>query len=461
MAWYPVSKVPPPLLLIHLLDSRFEGFLRVPDPRGDLTVHFRQGLPVRAECPDPALAGTGVGEHLLELFSGTFEQVQIEPMTVPSGEGVNPLPWIRRGLRERYDLLRLEAETRELARCRIGVSPRLDSFVEHFAFTKPELDLIRGLQTTPSTVTQLRSSSPLSFKEILALLYSLASCRLLQAVPQEGENAARNCQDPANGAGIGDTAAAAPPAPPESEALSELRRLQAALHDENPFVRLGLPLTANYDEVDARFKELARLLHPDSLSRRGLGDHVDEAQAAFARLTEAYDQLKDASTREKYRKPAQTREEEAEVRRVLEAEVCYQKGIIHFRRREYTLAEQMFLEARGKNEDGSHLALWAWVRYLNPENDRRAVRDEVKAALQKAIQLTPREADFYFYLGKVCLDMDQIASARQYFVKAVEINAEHIEAARELRLIERRAKNAASPLARTTGSFLNLFKKKE
>lgn len=457
MAWYPVTQVPPPLLLIHLLDSRFEGFLRVPDSRGDLTVHFRAGLPVRAECPNPTLAGASVGEHLLELFAASVERIQIEPVTVPAGEGVNPLPWIRRGLRERYDLLRLETETKELTHCRIGVSPKLDSFLDHFEFTPPELELIRSIKAQPETITQLRASSPLSFKEILALLYSLASCRLLQAAPAEGGAGKRQETGPR---AVAD-APPAPPPPPESEALAELRRLQAALGDENPFVRLGLPLTANYDEIDARFKELARLLHPDSLNRRGLGDHVEEAQAAFARLTEAYDQLKDATTREKYRKPAQTREEEAEVRRVLEAEVCYQKGIIHFRRKEYTLAEQMFFEARQKNEDGSHLAMWAWLRYLNPVNDRLAVREEVKAALQKAIQLTPREADFYFYLGKVCLDMDQLASARQYFVKAVEINSEHIEAARELRLLERRAKNAASPLARTTGSFLNLFKKKE
>ncbi len=464
MAWYPVSQVPPPLLLIHLLDSHFEGFLRVPDPQGDLTVHFRQGLPVRAESPNPKLASASVGEHLLGLFNPTVEQVQIEPVTVPAGDGVNPLPWIRRGLRERYDLVRLEAETRELSRCRLGVSPRLSALVGHFELTPPELELVRVLQATPSTVTQLRATSPLSFKDILSLLYSLASCRLLQAIPAE-DQVPCDGGAPASEAGPATPTVAAAPAtpgaPPEPEAVLELRQLWASLDDENPFVRLGLALTATTEEIEARFKELARRLHPDTLSRRGLTAFVAEAQTAFARLTEAYDQLKDPATREKYRKPAQTREDEAEVRRVLEAEVCYQKGIIHFRRKEYTLAEQMFFEARQKNEDGSHLAMWAWLRYLNPDNDRVAVRDEVKAALQKAIQLTPREADFYFYLGKVCMDMEQIATARQYFIRAVEINAEHIEAARELRLLERRAKNAANPLTRTTGSFLNLFKKKE
>jgi len=455
MAWYPVSQVPPPLLLIHLLDSRFEGFLRVPDARGELTLYFRQGLPVRSECQNPEFASGTIGEHLLQLFSGTVEQIQIEPMSIPNGEGQNPLPWIRRGLRERYDLVRLENETRELARCRITVSARLDSYVDHFEFTPPELEIIRQIKAAPCTITQLRSTSPLSFKEILSLLYSLASCRLLQSVPAEGEPAG-TC------APVPEPPAAAPTRPEaELETIRELHELTAALADENPFVRLGLLLTATPEEIDARFKELAKKFHPDTLARRGLSDCAAEAQDAFAKLTEAYNQLKDDDVREKFRRPAESKEDLAEVRRVLEGEVLYQKGIIHLRRKEYGLAEQMFFEARQRNEDGSHLAMWAWLRYLNPENDRLAVRDEVKAALQKAIQLTPREADFYFYLGKVCMDMDQLASARQYFNKAVEINAEHIEAARELRMLERRAKHAANPIAHATGSFLNLFKKKD
>jgi len=457
MAWYPVSQVPPPLLLIHLLDSRFEGFLRVPDARGELALYFRQGLPVRSESQNPELASGSVGEHLLQLFSGSVEQIQIEPMTVSAGEGLNPLPWIRRGLRERYDLVRLENETKELSRCRITVSARMDSYLDHFDLTPPELEIIRLIKASPQTITQLRSSSPLSFKDILSLLYSLASCRLLQSVPVEGDSPA--CDGPAAPA---ETQAATPSKPAaDSEAVTELRQLLSVLSDENPFIRLGLPLTATVEEIEARFKELAKKFHPDTLARKGLSDHSAEVQDAFSKLTEAYNQLKDFTTREKFRKPTESKEDQAEVRRVLEGEVLYQKGIIHFRRKEYGLAEQMFFEAQQRNKDGSHLAMWAWLRYLNPANDRMAVRDEVKLALQKAIQLTPREADFYFYLGKVCADMDQLASARQYFNKAVEINSEHIEAARELRMLERRAKHSANPIAHATGSFLNLFKKKD
>ncbi|MBU1242352.1 DnaJ domain-containing protein [Myxococcota bacterium] len=456
MAWYPVSQVPPPLLLIHLLDSRFEGFLRVPDAQGELTVYFRQGLPVRSECKNPALAAGALGEHLLELFSSGVEQFQIEPMSIPVGEGLNPLPWIRRGLRERYDLARLENETRELSRCRIAVSPRLDAAVDHFELTPPELEILRQLKAAPSTITQLRGTSQLSFKDILSLLYSLASCRLLQSVPLEAAEAT-----PVGAQPEPQPTASSVPSSPEPEIIAELHQLTASLQDENPFVRLGLPLTATMEDIDARFRELARKFHPDTLARKDLSEFLAEAQDVFAKLTEAYNLLKEDTSREKYRKPAESKEDLAEVRRVLEAEVLYQKGIIHFRRKEYGLAEQMFLEARHKNEDGSHLAMWAWLRYLNPDNDRKAVREEVKIALQKAIQLTPREADFYFYLGKVCLDMEQIASARQYFNKAVEINSEHIEAARELRMLERRAKHAANPIAHATGSFLNLFKKKD
>jgi len=224
MAWYPVSQVPPPLLLIHLLDSRFEGFLRVPDARGDLTVHFRQGLPVRSECQNPALAAGTVGDHLLELFSSGIEQFQIETMSIPPGDGLNPLPWIRRGLRERYDLARLEHETRELARSRITTSPRLDAAVDHFDLTPPELEILRQLKAAPCTITQLRGASALSFKDILSLLYTLASCRLLQSVPAEAEV-------PAPGpAPTPEAPPAAAPAPDaaEPEIVTELHRLTAS-----------------------------------------------------------------------------------------------------------------------------------------------------------------------------------------------------------------------------------------
>lgn len=449
MPWTSISQAQPPLLLIHLLDTHFEGFVRIPDPQGDVTIHFRQGLPVRAECQNPATAGWSTGQLLLALFAPAVEKIEIEKMSITGGSPVNPLPWIRKGLIEKYDLARLEHETRELAKCRFTASPKLDSCLTHFEFSDQEMELVRNL-SEPHTIAELRAASSLSFKEILVVLYCLAACRMLQPV-REGSQTGTI---PASPAPAKETAENA-----QNPEEKELQNLLQQLSASNPFERLGLPFTATMEEIDARFKELAKKLHPDTIARKGLSSMLQAAQEAFSRLTEAYDLLKNEQTREKYRK-SESKEDDSEVRRVLEAEMLYQKGIIHYRRREYDLAEQAFLEARQKHEDGSHLAMWAWLRYINPGNDKKAVREEVKAALQKAVQLTPREADFYFYLGKVCADMDQIASARQYFIRAVELNNDHIEAARELRLLERRQKNASNPIAQATGTFLNMFKKK-
>ncbi len=451
MPWTPISQAQPPLLLIHLLDTHFEGFVRVPDAQGDVIIHFRNGVPVKAESQNPAMSGYSTEQLLLSLFSPSVEKVEIEKIAVSGGTPVNPLPWIRRGLREKYDLVRLENETRELSKSRFMASPKLASCAGHFEFTEQEMEIV-GQLSEPRTIPELRAGSTLPFKEILVVLYCLAACRLLQPV-REGA-ATGSFAPPAP------SADSAPAGAENPEAVREMQELLQQLAAENPFERLGLPVTAQTAEIEARFKELVKKLHPDTLARKGISHMAQSAQEAFARLTEGYNLLKDEATREKYRKPEKQQEDMAEVRRVLEAEMLYQKGIIHYRRKEYDLAEQAFLEARQKHEDGSHLAMWAWIRYINPGNDKKAVRDEVKAALQKAIQLTPREADFYYYLGKVCADMDQIATARQYFVRAVEINNEHIEAARELRLLERRQKNASNPIAHATGTFLNLFKKK-
>lgn len=452
MAWIPISQAQPPLLLIHLLDTHFEGFLRIPDPQGDVTIYFRQGLPVIAESHNPAHMGMSTGQLLLALFSPTVEKIEMETITVSGGTPLNPLPWIRQGLREKYDLVRLENETHELARCRFMTSPKLASSITHFEFTEQEMEIVQKLSES-RTLNELRTMSTLPLKEILVVLYCLAACRMLQLTQQTAQTgsfeAASKATTPSNN--IEDT---------HNPDAQELQNLLQQLANNNPFERMGLPITASITDIESKFKELAKKLHPDTLTRKNIAHMAKDAQDAFARLTEAYEMLKDEQTREQYRKPNASKEDVAEVRRVLEAEMLYQKGMIHYRRREYDLAEQAFLEAREKHEDGSHLAMWAWIRYINPANDKKVVRDEVKAALQKAVQLTPREADFYFYLGKVCADMDQIATARQYFTRAVELNNNHIEAARELRLLERRQKNISNPISHVTGAFLNLFKKK-
>ncbi len=453
MTWYPVSQVPPPLLLIHLLDSRFEGFLRLPDPAGDLIIQFHQGLAVRHESPSPSFQGGDTGKALLRLFCPEITRVEMDKANIEPGNGINPLPLIREGLQECYSLERLENETRELAAACIRICPRLDSLMSHFRFTEPDTQLIDYLRKTPACITELRQKTQIPLKDILSLLYTLASCRLLEAEKKPEETCPQN----------------PPPAtsrvpegldPQAAGELAELQNLSKTLELSNPFARLGLPVEATPAEITARFKDLVRRFHPDTLAKKGLSGYAAEADAAFRKLTEAYNLLSDEKTREEARKPQITQAEQAEVRRVLEAEMLYQKGIIAFRRKEYDLSESLFLEAIQKNEDGSHLAMWAWVRYINPHNDRLAVREEVKQALLKAITLTPREADFYFYLGKVCLDMEQIASARQYFTRAVEIDREHLEASRELRLLEKRSRHA-NPLATVTGSFKNIFNKKK
>ena len=452
MAWISITQAQPPLLLIHLLDTHFEGFLRIPDPQGDVTIHFRQGLPVIAESHNPEHMGMSTGQLLLTLFSPTVEKIEMETITVSGGTPLNPLPWIRKGLREKYDLLRLEKETHELTRCRFMASPKLASSITHFEFTEQEMEIVQKLSES-RTLNELRTISTLPLKEILVVLYSLAACRMLQLTQKNTQTGSFETTPTVTTSSynIEDT---------HNPDARELQDLLQQLVNNNPFERMGLPITASITDIESKFKELAKKLHPDTLARKNLLHMAKEAQDAFSRLTEAYNLLKDEQTREQYRKTSTSNEDTSEVRRVLEAEMLYQKGMIHYRRREYDLAEKSFLEARQKHEDGSHLAMWAWIRYINPANDKKAVRDEVKAALQQAIQLTPREADFYFYLGKVCADMDQIATARQYFTRAVELNNNHIEAARELRLLERHKKNTSNPISHVTGTFLNLFKKK-
>ena len=112
--------------------------------------------------------------------------------------------------------------------------------------------------------------------------------------------------------------------------------------------------------------------------------------------------------------------------------------LIHFRRKEYTEAEEhMKTAVKNAPDDGTYLGFWAWITYINPANNKDAIRDSIKRALTEAVELNKREATLHYYLGKVLLDAGQKGSAIQHLKRAVEINPNYIEASRELRMIER------------------------
>ena len=108
------------------------------------------------------------------------------------------------------------------------------------------------------------------------------------------------------------------------------------------------------------------------------------------------------------------------------------------------------------DEEGEFHAYYGWTYFLAHSGDEGAKAISLEH-LERAVQLAPRSVTGYYFLGlqrKACGDADQ---AERMFRTAVEIQPNHVEAQRELRLAGmRRGKKGQGE----GGGFFGLGRKK-
>jgi len=80
----------------------------------------------------------------------------------------------------------------------------------------------------------------------------------------------------------------------------EIQALHAGLRGKDHFEILGIPRAATADEVKEAYFRLARPYHPDAPLDPSLEDLRDKRSAVFIRLGEAYETLRNPTTRARY-----------------------------------------------------------------------------------------------------------------------------------------------------------------
>ena len=256
----------------------------------------------------------------------------------------------------------------------------------------------------------------------------------------------------------------APPAPVKKEAtaiqgrqLLEARRqlivnAHEAMAAKNHFEFLGVPRTATEAEVKEAYFRLARPLHPDSNRDPGLDDLQGKRDAAFHRLSQAYETLRDPQKRGRYEAdldaraprrrpeptpppaPASSPPVRTEADRVTEAALAMEsvrQAEKAFKEEKYWDAIQLLEPAIPRLERNSKVKVKAQVllarAYMkNPNWGRRA-----EELLQRVIQESP-DADAYVTLGNLYRASQLKSRAQAMYRKAVQVQPGHQEALAEL-----------------------------
>jgi hypothetical protein len=238
-------------------------------------------------------------------------------------------------------------------------------------------------------------------------------------------------------------AAAARPAPPTvsgpppgADEIPALKQLAMALKQQNHFQRLGLAEQADGSAVKVAYFRLAKLYHPDTLPQ-GAPPELEKLKAeVFAYIGDAYRTLSDDKSRAAYLEELKSGGAGAEVdiNAILMAEELFQKSCILVKARKFPEAVKMLNEAIQLNAEEAEFYAWRGYARFFTAADKKAAQPEAFREIQNAIKRNERCAPAHYFLGVIAKLTGDTAGALKHFKRTVELQPDHIDAQREIRM---------------------------
>jgi curved DNA-binding protein CbpA len=234
---------------------------------------------------------------------------------------------------------------------------------------------------------------------------------------------------------------------------------------QSHYAFLAIPPDANDGAIQAAYKTRVRELHPDRLG--ALASDLELAQkndALFKRLQEARDVLIDPKTRATYDRQLNkdggvVTGERKKVRRPEEAALLFAKADVYFKKKDLRQAETHYRTAVDFDpEEGRYATSLAWCIFLNDAHDKDTRVVDAKKRLE-AILAKFKSAEAAYKLGLLARTVGDEKSAQARFAEALKLDPKHVEAAKEVRVIDMRKQRAADD-AKADRSLLDKWLKR-
>jgi hypothetical protein len=259
--------------------------------------------------------------------------------------------------------------------------------------------------------------------------------------------------------------------------LSEMRerilKRSEEITRQDYFAMLGVPRDADTDAIQKAYFLLAKVWHPDRLPREIEGVR-EQCGKVFAHMSEAHQTLTDSERRKRYetlmKEGGATPDDQAQIGKVLDAATNFQKAEICLKRNDLVQAEQLVrLAFEGDPMQADYLALLAWLEAIKPENHRAPATERRIAMLDRAIKMSDKCSNAYYYRGLLYKRLGNEKQAYKDFKDAADLNPRNIDAIREVRIYAMRkgsqpppgpgGRPAKKPSEPPGGIFGKLFKK--
>jgi curved DNA-binding protein CbpA len=250
--------------------------------------------------------------------------------------------------------------------------------------------------------------------------------------------------------------------PEHAARRADIERRAASIDSEDLFQILGLTRETPADQIRNAYFALAKTWHPDRVPPE-LAEVKPLVARVFARISDAFQTLNDATKRKEYLERLQAgggaHDDDEKIARVVDAAMEFQKAEILLKKNDLAGAEQLATACvRADPEQPEYLALLVWIqaqRRGDPPGMREGMTsphfDDLIKLLDGVLAKEPSYERAIYYRGVLLKRAGRHDKAMRDFKQAVELNPKNIDAVREVRLHDMRKRGAAAAKPESSG----------
>jgi tetratricopeptide (TPR) repeat protein len=228
----------------------------------------------------------------------------------------------------------------------------------------------------------------------------------------------------------------APRATPEQE-LKELKVAAEKARVQNLFEVLGVTEKSEPGAIKIAYFKLAKLYHPDTIQPNSPPELAKLKDELFARIGEAYRTLSDEKAKATYLDDLASGGEKVDVEALLKAEETFNRGTILVKARKFAEAVKTLDEAIAANPEEGEFYAWRGFARFFTHADKRAGFEESKAEIERCLAKNERCAPAHYFLGVMTKLIGEPQSAIKHFERCVQLQPDHTDAQRELRMLKK------------------------
>lgn len=227
----------------------------------------------------------------------------------------------------------------------------------------------------------------------------------------------------------------------QQQRLKRLQKLLGDMAKRDHFQILGLSTKVAEKEIHKAYMDLAKTFHPDKLEPNAGRELRQVTDKIFARISEAYEALKDGKKRAQYLVELQ----QGSAEKILQNESAFEQGLSHLRKGKYKLALDIFARLATQRQHRADLSIYlAWSKLKVGAPDTKV--EQFLKSIGDMINRVPPEdrhsAPYFYTKALFYLQIGELEKAKTNFKHALLLDPNFVEARRDLTVTRSRLRVA-------------------